>query len=137
MQLTAGDSTKKKKKIFPSILHLLTFIYGLLYLFVVIMESSQPTGASYSGSERVNLEVTLVIILFVVFLIGFFISWKREGIAGLIFILWWIGMWYLALFVVEHDHGAGVVMGIPLFILGIGFIILWYNKRKAKLSNPS
>lgn len=136
MQLTTGDSTKKKK-IFPSILHLLTFIYGLLYLFVVIMESSRPTGASSSGIERVNLEVTLVIILFVVFLVGFFISWKREGIAGLIFILWWIGMWYLALFVVEHDHGAGVVMGIPLFILGIGFIILWHNKRKARLSNPS
>lgn len=31
-------------------------------------------------------------------------------------------MWCLTLFVVEIDRGAGVVMGFPLFVLGIFFI---------------
>ena len=50
------------------------------------------------------------------------LSLKKEGLAGLLFIFWWIGMWCLTLFVVEIDRGAGVVMGFPLFVLGILFI---------------
>jgi len=38
-------------------------------------------------------------------------------------------MWCLALFVVETDRGAGVVMGLPLVVLGILFIISWYRKK--------
>jgi len=124
------DNHSKKKKIFPSIWHLLTFIYGLLYLFFMVAEIS-------SIDEQFNPEGIIVKLLFVFFLIGFYISWKREGLAGLIFIFWWAGMWYLALFVVEHDRGAGVVMGIPLFIIGIGFIISWYNIRKRSTLTPS
>jgi len=128
MESTAGNS-HQKKKIFPTVLHLLTFIYGLLYL-IFFIGSFLPSEINGFIDEPFNLEGILVKLLFVVFLIGFFISWKKEGLAGLIFMLWWIGMWYLALFLAQHDRGAGVVMGIPVLIFGIGFIISWYKKRK-------
>jgi len=128
MESTTSNS-HKKKKIFPTVLHLLTFIYGLLYL-IFFIGSFLPSEINSFVDEPFNLEGILVKLLFVVFLIGFFISWKREGLAGLIFIFWWIGMWYLALFVAKTDRGAGVVMGIPALILGIGFIVRWYNKKK-------
>ena len=135
MESTTGNS-QKKKKIFPTVLHLLTFIYGLLYL-IFFVGSFLPSEINGFIDEPFNLEGILVKLLFVVFLIGFFISWKREGLAGLIFIFWWVGMWCLALFVAKTDHGAGVVMGIPLFIFGIGFLISWYNKRKRSSLTPT
>jgi hypothetical protein len=87
--------------------------------------------------EQFNPESIIVNLLFIVFLIGFYLSWEREVLAGMIFIFWWAGMWYLALFVVEHDRGAGVVMGIPLFIFGIGFIITGYKKKKRSSLTPN
>ena len=135
MESTTGN-LQKKKKIFPSVLHLLTFIYGLLYL-IFFIGSFLPSEINGFIEEPFNLEGILVKLLFVVFLIGFLTSWKREGLAGLIFIFWWIGMWYLALFVVKIDRDAGVVMGIPLFIIGIAFIIKWHNKRKRSLSTTA
>ena len=97
----------------------LTSIFGLLY--VIFMISGNYGSGGY--------EPLLVKLLFVVFLIGFLMVWKHEGIGGLIFVLWWIGMWYLGLFVVQQDRGAGVVVGLPLFCLGILFIISWYKRR--------
>ena len=111
MESTKSNS-QKKKKIFPTVLHLLTFIYGLLYL-IFFIGSFLPSEINGFIEEPFNLEGILVKLLFVVFLIGFFISWKREGLAGLIFIFWWVGMWYLALFVAKTDRDTGVVMGIP------------------------
>jgi hypothetical protein len=64
----------------------------------------------------------------IVFLIGYYFSWKNELIGGIIFIIWWGIMWYLGLFVAERDKGAGVVMGVPMFIIGILFIVYWYRR---------
>jgi hypothetical protein len=55
--------------------------------------------------------------------------------AGIIFIFWWGIMWYIALFVAEKDRGAGVVMGFPMFIIGVLFIVYWYKKRAITNNN--
>ena len=102
------------------VLLILTSLYGILYLAFIL---SGSYGAS--GSEPI-----VVRLLFVLFLVGYLVTWKNEGLGGLIFVLWWVGMWYLGLFIVEHDRGAGVVMGLPLFILGILFIVSWYRKSR-------
>jgi hypothetical protein len=70
----------------------------------------------------------VVNLAFVLFIAGYFISWKNQRIAGVIFIFWWLVMWFLAIFIAETDKGSGIVMGLPLFILGILFI--YYSKRK-------
>jgi peptidoglycan/LPS O-acetylase OafA/YrhL len=125
--------SEKKKKI--PVLHALLTIYGLLYLIFII-----DTFISSDTYDPYNAENIIVNLAFFFFLIGYFMAWKNEGLAGLIFVLWWAVMWVLALFIVEHDKGGGVVMGLPLFILGILFIISRYRKtgkeKSASVAEP-
>jgi hypothetical protein len=102
------------------ILKILTSIYGILYILFLV--SGQFGHSGY--------EPLVVYILFAVFLAGYLTIWKNEMYGGWIFILWWIGMWYLGIFVAETDKGAGVVMGIPLFIMAILFNIAGRKKRE-------
>jgi len=120
---SATPEAKKRK--FPTTLQILTSIYALLYL-VFIIDNFLPA----KDFNPYDLENIIVKLLFVLFLVGYYLSWNNEGGAGLIFIFWWIGMLCLALFVAEIDRGAGVVMGLPLFILGISFIVSWYRKSR-------
>lgn len=99
----------------------LTSLYGLLYL---VFMASGTYGSE--GSEPI-----VVRTLFVLFLSGYVAVWRDERIGGVVFILWWVGQWYLALFVARTDRGAGVAMGLPLVALGILFIVSWYGRRRA------
>ncbi len=110
-----------KKKRF-SVLQIILTIFGLLYLLFIV-------GFSIDNYNLFNLEYIIVNLSFVLFLIGYYIVWKNEKVAGIIFIFWWVVMWCLALFIAEHDRGSSVAMGLPLFILGILFIISWYKKK--------
>ncbi|MCU0236973.1 MAG: hypothetical protein MUC72_07805 [Acidobacteria bacterium] len=101
------------------VLLVLTSLYGLLY---VIFIASGNYGAS--GSEPL-----VVKLLFVLFIAGYVVAWKNERLGGALFLLWWIGMWYLGLFVARHDRGAGVVMGIPLVILAILLMRLPHGRK--------
>lgn len=115
---------KNEKKKFISVLQIILTVYGLMYLLFII-----ANFFSIDNYEYYNLENLFVNLLFVLFLVGYYIVWKNEGLAGIIFIFWWVAMWCLALFIAETDPGSGIVMGLPLFILGILFIISWYRKK--------
>jgi len=106
---------------------ILTSIYGLLYL---VFMASENYGSA--GSEPV-----MVKFLFLLFLVGYAVVWLDERVGGVLFVLWWVGQWYLALFVARTDRGAGVGMGVPLFVLGIYFIVSWYRKRRAGSSRSA
>ncbi len=103
------------------VLKVLTTIHAVLYVLFIVTGSYGHTGD----------EPLVVNLLFVVFLVGYAIMWKNEMIAGWIFVLWWIGMWYLGIFIAETDKGSGVAMGVPLFIMAILFIITGRKKRVA------
>jgi len=119
---------EKKKKI--PLLHAILTLYGLLYLVFII-----DTLISIDTYDLYNPENVVVNLAFVLFLIGYYMAWRNEGVAGIIFVLWWAVMWVLALFIVDHDKGSGVVMGLPLFILGILFIISWHRKKGKEISS--
>ncbi|MBU1097056.1 MAG: hypothetical protein KKB34_11295 [Bacteroidetes bacterium] len=103
------------------VLLIITTIFGILYLIFIIDNFI---------SEPHNLESTVVKLAFIVFLIGYYYSWKNEMIAGVIFIFWWGIMWYLSLLIAELDKGASVIMGLPMFIVGIIFIVSRYRSRE-------
>jgi len=94
---------------------ILTSIYGLLYL--VFMASGNYGSGGW--------EPLAVKILFLLFVVGYAVVWLDERVGGALFLLWWAGQWYLALFVAGTDRGAGVGMGVPLAVLGILFIVAW------------
>ena len=123
-----SESGSKGKKKRPTVLLTFTTIYAILYAALIL---------SYlffedSTSLEMTTEGIIVTLAFVIFYAGYYYSWKNELIAGIIFIFWWAIMWYLALFVAETDRGAGVVMGIPVIIFGILFIVNWYRKRSGE-----
>jgi drug/metabolite transporter (DMT)-like permease len=113
------NSSSQPRRGRSKILLILTSIYGLLYIIFIASGSYGSAGS----------EPTVVMFLFLLFLVGYAVVWWNERLGGVVFALWWAGMWYLALFVAQEDRGAGVVMGVPLFILAILFIISWYRRR--------
>jgi hypothetical protein len=115
-----SESRSSLKKKGSRVLLTLTTVCGILYLVLVI--SSFFEGAHDAG-------MIIVYVVFPIFLIGYYYSRRNELFAGIVFILWWGIMWYLGLFVAEQDRGAGIVMGVPLFILGVLFIVSWYRKK--------
>lgn len=118
MNLESGRTPRSRRS---KVLLVLTSIYGLLYLVFIL-----GGGYGTAGSEPV-----VVKLLFLLFLVGYAVVWLDERVGGAVFVLWWAGMWYLGLFVARTDRGAGVVMGVPLFVLGIIFIVSWYRRRGA------
>ncbi len=103
-------------------LKVLTSAYGVLSALLLV-------GGGYGDAPY---EPLIAHILFVVFLVGYLTIWKNEIYGGLIFVLWWIGLCYLGLFVVEQDRGVYVVMGFPLFVMAILFLVSGYRKRKSE-----
>jgi len=107
------------------VLRVLLLNYSVLYLIVVISEQFSDKPYDYF-----SLPFVLFPILLVVFIIGFILSWKREFIAGLIFLLW-----YLILFAGSagyfelRDSGPWILFGIPVFLQGLFYIknSLWYK----------
>ncbi len=128
------NSPEPKRKLFTSTLHLLASIYALLYLIVVVASFFPSTiGLVSESNNPYDFENLVVKLLFVLFLVGYFMSWKHEGVAGLIFVLWWVAVLFEGKFIVAplHGHGIeGIGMGFPVLMLAILFIVSWYKKKK-------
>ncbi len=107
-----------------TLLLVLTSIYGVLYLALVVSGQYGTTGS----------EPAVVKALALVFLVGYVVVWLDERAGGVVFVLWYAGMCYLALFVVRQDRGVGVVLGAPLLALGISFIVSWTRRRDARMT---
>ncbi|MEN8191833.1 MAG: hypothetical protein ABFS12_03385 [Bacteroidota bacterium] len=119
-----NDSQLKVKKKRSKVLLTLTTIYAILYAILLL---SFLLFEDYTF--KITLEGIIIILAVIIFFIGYYYSWRNERIAGTIFIFWWGIMWYVGLFVAETDRGAGVVMGVPMFIIGILFIVSNYRKK--------
>ena len=113
-----------------------TSVFGLLYLwFIIVSFIPAPQGNWISTTvpfEPFDLEQIFVKLMFVLFLPGYFVAWKNEGAAGVIFILWWVVMWGADLLVMapygpEGGGGMGIAMGLPVFVLGVLFLV---NSRR-------
>ena len=108
-----------------------TSVFGLLYLLFVIFESGNPASLT-AVFVPADLEELVIKLFFLLFVVGYMVAWKNEGIGGAIFILWWAGMWVLGLFVAKQDGGMAPLLGFPLFVLGILFIWHWYKNRTVR-----
>jgi hypothetical protein len=104
-------------------------VFGVLYLWFIIASLIPSVEGSWVSTtvpfDPWDREQIFVKLLFLVFLAGYFVAWKNERIAGVIFILSWVAMWGVELFVVAPikgaDAGGGIAMELPLFVLGILF----------------
>ena len=137
VDLIGTPNAKKRRR--ASALQVATTIYGLLYLYFFIWSFIPCSGAVNPISDSPNfdpwdLEMIFVKLLFVVFLVGYFYSWKNGRIAGLIFLFWFILMVCMAIWVsttLHRDSDMAIPMAIPVLVIGILFIVSWYKKRRA------
>ena len=114
------------------ILRILLIVYAILYVLI-----GSDDFLSFNAPNSWNIEYSALKILFVIFVIGYVISWKNELASGVIFIFWFLGMCYENFFLCTSNCGAGIVMGIPLLILSIFFIVYGIRKRKVKVGYQS
>jgi hypothetical protein len=124
------------RRLFPSALHVLLAVYGALYLVFVIVgfvpaSEGSPVAASVPY-HPFGLEGSLVKLMFAFFLVGFFTAWTNRLLAGVLFLFWWAGMWGLEMLMVARGlHGGAIVMGFPMFVLGVLFIVSGYRNARA------
>ena len=79
------------------------------------------------------LENLVFILLALVFILGFYFLWSnREGLAGLIFIIWYAGLWPCQIYFTGDRFEDLPAPGIFMFIVGVLSIIYWYGKTKRK-----
>ncbi len=113
-------------------------VFGVLYLWFIIT-SFIPAPEGNWISSTVPFEPSwdrhfiAIRLMFVLFLPGYFVAWKNEGVAGVIFIVWWVVMWGMDLLVMApsgpEGGGMAIAMGLPVFVLGILFLVSWYRRR--------
>ena len=125
METELDDKMGKSKNRRVWTLRILLGIYAALYI-IFITDYFFPINVPDSW----NIDNSALKILFGVFIIGYVISWKLELASGVIFFLWFIGMCYHNFFLCTSDCGAGIAMGIPLFILSIFFIVYGIGKKR-------
>jgi hypothetical protein len=136
MAMNVGNSAGDRR-LFPSPLHIFLAIYGALYLaFVIVGFVPAPDGSPVAASipyHPFGLEGSLVKIMFAFFLVGFFTAWHNRLVAGALFLLWWAGMWGLEMLMVSRGlHGGAIVMGFPMFVLGVLFMVSGYRSGRER-----
>jgi hypothetical protein len=77
------------------------------------------------------LENSVFILLALVFLVGLYFLWShREGLAGILFIIWYAALWPCQIFLAGDNFEDLPAPGIFMFIIGVLSIIYWFRKRK-------
>lgn len=114
-------------KTFRDILRILTTIAAILYVIIFIDEAFPPYDPATRESD---FGIVMVVVLFIWFSIGYFYVWKNEKTAGFFLTSWWIALFFTAWLVWLYGN-VTVVLGFPVFILGI--LLMIYARKKKNL----
>jgi len=112
------------KSIFNKPFQIGSTIYGLLYFSGFALPVLM---GSYTADKFENISV---LTMFFLFTIGLLFSWFNEKIGGLLFQVWYLGIWVLGFFF-WPDAGMVIVLSAPILFIGI-FMYQNYFKNAAK-----
>jgi hypothetical protein len=94
--------------------------YGFLAAFIL---------GNFPG--QTGLAHIIFILLALVFLAGFYFLWSnREGLAGIIFILWYASLWPCEIYIAGDHFKDLPAPGTYMFIIGILCLVYRALKRK-------
>jgi hypothetical protein len=135
---TSKPQTENKN--YSKVIQIITSLYGLLYLYFVVW-SFIPTESGNPISNNPNFnpwdsEMIWVKIQFIIFLIGFYYSWKSKLTSGFIYLFWYAGMVALSFYVTKilHRDGGAFILGFPMLIIAIILVLKGYRKRNAAVN---
>ncbi len=129
-----GDIVPAKNSKFSTLQKATTIIGALFLLFFIVSFFSSSTGNPVSNKLPFNAfdkEQILNKLSFVLFAIGYLLTFKHKALAGITFILSWLGMWYVSHYLVapQGREANGGVLAIPIFILGIAYLFSSFKKK--------
>ncbi|WP_372950814.1 hypothetical protein [Mariniphaga sp.] len=110
-------------------LQIITSIYAVLY-FALIANAYIKGYVSFS-----NLNHNLQLVLLLIFLLGFILSWTSKKMAGIMLMIWNAGVWILALYFEKGDNDSPMagVMATPIMVFGAIFLLEWYKTTKSTM----
>ena len=104
----------------------LTFAYASLYLFFI--------GADIivSVSEKENYPLApgdiAVYVMFTIFLTGIMWTLYSKVVAGILLLIWNIGLWTIEGLCTVNVGGLGIIAAIPLLLIGVMYIVEGYEE---------
>lgn len=112
-------------KTFLTILRVLITLAAIGYSLVLITEALPPYDPA---TRELDLRIAMIAILFTWFLAGYYYLWKNERTAGILLSLWWVALFFTAWLVWDYGN-VTVVLGFPVFILGLLLLVYWRKKK--------
>jgi hypothetical protein len=96
---------------------IIVFIFLVLVIAQIVMAIQDPESTS-NLNKRDYISFALVFIAS----FAYFLSWRHEGLGGLIMVLSGLGI----------SAVANWKYGIPFFVVGQLFVLYWYQLKSAK-----
>ncbi len=133
-----GDVPPKRK--YSIIIQVITSLFALFYVwFFILSFIPSPQGSPIADHPYTpwDIEMVTVKLLFILFLIGFYYSWKSKMTAGLIYLLWCAALFWQVMYISKllNISGDGVMFIPPILIIAIILIISsLIEKRKEKIA---
>ena len=112
----------EKHQIQKHLLNVLMLNYAVLYSAVAITELFQDFN------KYLEIPFLLFPLLYLVFIIAFIFSWKKEQLAGIFLILWYLGV-FISSFMYSEFANEGPLLAIGLTILIQGIHLAYFNKK--------
>lgn len=124
----SGEQKPTKQMQWKYALRLFLINYSLLYVITVVTALTSNNSHDYF-----SLPFVLFPILFIVFIAGFILSWKRDLLAGIIFIIWYgIIIFGSVTYFDFFNEGPWVLIGLPILLQGLFYIINHFRFKPIK-----
>lgn len=122
----SNDDTYQLRPI-TKVVGFLALLTGLLYLRVVIAE-----GLAGLRAGHIPLVVVLLFVFLLVAAIGLVISWRWEGVGGLLALLGGLGLAIIDYNAFDRDGWlAALLYSSPFVISGTLCLACWWRQREA------
>ena len=113
-------STQRQWKL---VLQLLMANYTVLYLLAVIDDVIAPDRLDF-----ITMPGVLMIVVFIIFALGFLLSWKWPLLAGLLCILWYVIVLFMTVQYFEFvDRGPAAFFGVVILLQGILYLLYHFR----------
>ena len=104
---------------------IITGAYALLYL------AGMLTSIFKGELSLSNLIDNYFLVLSIIFMVGFVLSWTNKKKAGIIFLVWNAGIWIFDFYLSRNaDSGMIIVLALPILFIGSLFLLEWYKTTK-------
>ncbi len=122
----------RESSILKNILRFVVFILATLYIVLAV-----DTLHIDSFLKHIFINLTGYVFLLIIPLYGLIISFESSLYSGIAFISWYL-LVLITFFTFKDGFGtyqlfdvlwALTILGVPIFIIGIGFILIWWKPR--------